>query len=682
MRSVFTVVALASIATLLAPPIAADPQPGDIFREYVWTGPWKNTGRWQRVTDPDTPRSDAKRFLPNHLNQIHLDDFAGAVRAEVYIEQWGGHAGTSAKRMRVNGGDWIEIPVPAAIPGESGLTPCPEGYQYFTYPSISVPIEQLQTGDNTFEFTSGPQVCFDFGWGQWGIYGVTFRLYYDESKPHADGRIIAPEPHSVFGDSLQLRLAGTDPNIARVDFIGRYHDFDFEGNGQYHQWHYNYRYGEITRHLGSVTEAPFTLTWHTDWVPDQDQPVQIVARILDTNGVYYMSDAVDGLTLSRPDRSVVLYRPFDVPGQWQTRSTKGSQHNKIFIPHDLDRATAAQMILTTWSGGHADSIGVNDRRVIDHVGWTHDYSYDEVPVPLALLRPGTNELFTASRTSHHGIEVLWPGIALKVQYAGRADASATLGDPVVFTDSLSHAWKLEQTSKVAVDLAAAAQSYQGRIAIGLQSGTQGWALQLQRSAPLDITGYKSLRLALFFDEIAVADPNWLLLFINDRPPQSLLTADRETGGVQFDRTGWQIVEIPLRDFKLRRPYIESLQFKGRFAGQFYIDDLGLVADPSTHIADAPPLPTAAQLHPGYPNPFNGETVLGFTLPGSGPVDLAIYNIQGQRVATLIAETRTPGLHSARWDGRDEQGHLLATGLYFARLQIGQQVATRKLLLLR
>ena len=685
MRPIFSVIAIASIASLCitTPFAAADPQPGDIFREYVWTGPWGNASGWQRVTDPETPRSDAQRFLPNRLNQIGLDDFAGAIRAEVYIEQWGGHAGTSNKRLRINGHDWIEIPVPAAIPGEAGLNSCAEGYQYFTYPSVAIPLAQLQAGDNTFEFTSGRQVCFDFGWGQWGVYGVTFRLYYDETKPHANGRIAAPASHSTFGDSLQIQLASTDASIAQVDFIGRYHDFDFEGNGQYRQWHYNYRYGKIARHLGSITAAPFALTWRTDWVPDQDQPLQLVARILDTNGVYYMTEAVDDLTLTRPDRAVVLYQPFDVPGQWQTRSTTGYQHNKIFIPHDLDRASAAQLILATWSGGHADSIGINDRQVVPRVGWTHDYSYDEVAVPLDLLRPGTNELFTAARTSHHGIEVLWPGIALKVQYAGPANASATIGGPVVFADSLSNRWTLAEASQVTVDLESAEQTYQGQFAIGLQSGTQGWTMKLQRDAPLDISDYRSIRLALLFEEVAIGNPHWLLLYVNNHPPQSLLATDRATGGIEPGHSGWQIVEIPLAEFNLRHPYIEALQLKGRFSGRVFIDDFSLVADPSTHIAtNAPTLPSTAQLLPNYPNPFNSETTIRFTLSHNHAVDLAIYNLQGQRVATLIKDLRQAGSHIVHWNGRDAQGHPLATGLYFSRLQTDRQIATRKLLLLR
>jgi hypothetical protein len=102
---------------------------------------------------------------------------------------------------------------------------------------------------------------------------------YDDTRPHATGRITSPTRGTTFGDSLVLRLDSADPDIAQVDFIGLYKDFDYEGNGVYRQWHYNYRYGRISRHLGSVAEAPLALTWHTDWVPDQDLPIQVVARI-------------------------------------------------------------------------------------------------------------------------------------------------------------------------------------------------------------------------------------------------------------------------------------------------------------------------------------------------------------------------------------------------------------------
>jgi hypothetical protein len=104
---------------------------------------------------------------------------------------------------------------------------------------------------------------------------------------------------------------------------------------------------------------------------------------------------------------------------------------------------------------------------------------------------------------------------------------------------------------------------------------------------------------------------------------------------------------------------------------------------STHVAsDAPPLPSDTKLLPNYPNPFNSETAISFTISRSHEIDLSIYNLQGQRVATLVQDVRLAGQHVVHWDGRDIGGHPLATGLYFSRLQSGAEVTTRKLLLLR
>ena len=113
--------------------------------------------------------------------------------------------------------------------------------------------------------------------------------------------------------------------------------------------------------------------------------------------------------------------------------------------------------------------------------------------------------------------------------------------------------------------------------MGMQSGTSGWTVTLHRDASLDVTGYTSMRLALYFEKIAVGDPHGLLYYVNDPPPQfrsHRRPRDRRCGV----RAGEQIVEIPLDEFKLRRPYIESLRIRGPFSRQLYIDELGLVDD--------------------------------------------------------------------------------------------------------
>ena len=95
------------------------------------------------------------------------------------------------------------------------------------------------------------------------------------------------------------------------------------------------------------------------------------------------------------------------------------------------------------------------------------------------------------------------------------------------------------------------------------------------------------------------------------------------------------------------------------------------------------IPPNYTLDQNYPNPFNSGTVICFALPQNDHVHLAIYNLAGQRVATLVNGLHQAGTYTIRWDGRDDQGRALASGVYLYRLRAGpQQVATRKLLVLQ
>jgi hypothetical protein len=101
-------------------PVAAEPQPGDVYAEYVWRGPYHNASGWQRVTDPDAAASGARAFLSNPRNRITIADLDGAIAVEVTIQQWGGHSGTTGKGLRLNGSPWISVTHPQAIPGDRG----------------------------------------------------------------------------------------------------------------------------------------------------------------------------------------------------------------------------------------------------------------------------------------------------------------------------------------------------------------------------------------------------------------------------------------------------------------------------------------------------------------------------------------------------------------------------------
>ena len=84
----------------------------------------------------------------------------------------------------------------------------------------------------------------------------------------------------------------------------------------------------------------------------------------------------------------------------------------------------------------------------------------------------------------------------------------------------------------------------------------------------------------------------------------------------------------------------------------------------------------------YPNPFNPRTTISFTLPKAEAVTLAVFDIEGRLVSTLVDEAASAGENAAQWDGRDELGRSVASGIYFYRLQSGTEVRTRKMVLLK
>ena len=155
-------------------------------------------------------------------------------------------------------------------------------------------------------------------------------------------------------------------------------------------------------------------------------------------------------------------------------------------------------------------------------------------------------------------------------------------------------------------------------------------------------------------------------------------------GVDIERKEWQVIEIPLRAFNLSGP-IESIQFRGNMDGVFYLDDIRLISVvPPTVVLEEHTaiLPQSFTLDQNFPNPFNSSTVIRFALPASDKVDLVLYNLAGQKVATLAEGARQAGTYTLHWDGRDDDGSALASGVYLYRLRAGEQVGTRRLLLLK
>ena len=94
------------------------------------------------------------------------------------------------------------------------------------------------------------------------------------------------------------------------------------------------------------------------------------------------------------------------------------------------------------------------------------------------------------------------------------------------------------------------------------------------------------------------------------------------------------------------------------------------------------LPAETQLHQNAPNPFNSETVISWFLLEPGPARVEVFALNGQRRAVLRQGPQQAGYHRVHWDGRDDEGRPLASGIYFYRLVTGEGALTRKLTLLR
>lgn len=88
------------------------------------------------------------------------------------------------------------------------------------------------------------------------------------------------------------------------------------------------------------------------------------------------------------------------------------------------------------------------------------------------------------------------------------------------------------------------------------------------------------------------------------------------------------------------------------------------------------------LQQNFPNPFNAQTTIRYYLPQNCEVELAIYNIKGQKVRTLVDDFQTAGFQSVNWDGTDNNGVEVASGIYFYRMKTDYSQETRKMVLLK
>jgi hypothetical protein len=91
---------------------------------------------------------------------------------------------------------------------------------------------------------------------------------------------------------------------------------------------------------------------------------------------------------------------------------------------------------------------------------------------------------------------------------------------------------------------------------------------------------------------------------------------------------------------------------------------------------------AFKLGQAYPNPAKNQTTISYQLPVRANMELIVYNVLGQKVKTLVNGSQNPGWHSATWNGRDNSGRKVSSGIYLYRLTTGSGTAVKKLVVIR
>ena len=200
-----------------------------------------------------------------------------------------------------------------------------------------------------------------------------------------------------------------------------------------------------------------------------------------------------------------------------------------------------------------------------------------------------------------------------------------------------------------------------------------------------ISGDRRLRIALIENDIPYAAPNGINIhhhvfrrFVPDTTGTVLAFAapypDTVRVALPFALAGdWVAANVELVAFLQEQGSRQIEQGAG----------LG-VADLPTSVGDepAPPAASADRLLPVRPNPFNPRAEIRFELARGGQTAVAIHDALGRRVRTLLAGERAAGAHSLIWDGRDDAGEDVGSGIYFVRLSGPTAARVERAVLLR
>jgi hypothetical protein len=145
----------------------------------------------------------------------------------------------------------------------------------------------------------------------------------------------------------------------------------------------------------------------------------------------------------------------------------------------------------------------------------------------------------------------------------------------------------------------------------------------------------------------------------------------------LSKPGQLLISYNVNTFNLIDHFLDADIYRPRFI------TLEIIENPTpVKYHEKEQTPNHYNLHQNYPNPFNSSTTIQYDLQNQGHIQLQVFNLKGQLVRTLVNDYAYSGRHTKIWDGLNEYGQPLGSGVYFYQLKIGHIIFQNKLLYIR
>ncbi|MCI0541524.1 MAG: hypothetical protein L0Z50_40515 [Verrucomicrobiales bacterium] len=375
-----------------------------------------------RVNAPETvlhpefgSRMEARE---NGLMLIRAEEDLRHLRgAELYLELWGGHPGTTNKLVIVNGRSRYLLPEV----GTAGK------HCTYHYPAIPLGLTDLVNGYNAFQFGCDQGTSF---WGHFLIDNACLRLALAESHPDLTKAGLTAFTATVktrmsdAKETMELTLAcppASLSGISSVDYEGYYDGYDENGNSEALDWHGFTKNRKPVGIIGSTATPPFSFSWDMSMIPNQgNMSVRATLHFHGNSNLVYVTAAERNLRGSRRRATVAVYSTKDPPLPFWSRANK-KQSCTIHLDVAPEKIERAELYVVTWTGGAGgvkNYFSLNGTPFPVAEGSRHEVQFSRLKVDPAILKQGTNQVELLSDTPHHGIEVFRPGPALVVRSAG------------------------------------------------------------------------------------------------------------------------------------------------------------------------------------------------------------------------------------------------------------------------